>query len=758
MILGCVCALLPADALAGAQGNAPATDALRQSSNVTIVGPPPPTAPAVVARDEAGRVTVRAERVVTPLRIDGRLDEGVYASVPPVSGFLQIEPHEGAPATQQTEFWVLFDRENVYFSARVWEASLDRMIATEMRHDAVTTLSQNEIVTVAFDTFYDRRNGYSFSINPIGGRAEGQFSNERQYAGDWNGIWTASVGRFDGGWTVEMAIPFKSLRYRPGIDQVWSLQVMRTNRWKNEISLLTPMPAERGPSGFMQMSLAATLVGIEAPPPGRNIEIKPYAVSELTTDRSVSPAISNALQGDVGLDMKYGVRQSLVLDLTYNPDFAQVEADEQQVNLTRFSLFFPEKRDFFLENQGTFLFGGVAATSGGDVPTLFYSRRIGLDGTREVPLRAGARLTGRIGQYSVGLMDIQAKDAALPGTAATNFSTIRIKRDILRRSSFGILATNRSVAQSGKGSNQTVGADAAFAFLTSLSLNTYWARTRTPGLDGDDTSYRAQLDYSGDRYGVQAEHLHVGNDFNPEVGFRRRNDIHKSYGQVRFSPRPRQPSAVRKYTAVAAANYIENSAGRVDLRDLSGDVTIEFQSSDRITAGFSSDHEYLPASFEIAPGVKVLSGGYDYHWARAGFNFGQQRRIYGNASVERGTLYGGDRTTFALRAGRVKVSPQFSIEPTFSINRVDLPQASFQTNLVGSRITYTMTPLMFVTALSQYSSSSHSLATNVRFRWEYRPGSELFVVYNDQRDTLGRAFPDLVNRALIVKITGLLRF
>jgi len=724
-------------------------------------GPPLPVLPEVMSRSEAG-ITIRAVRIDQSVRIDGVLDETVYNEIGSISGFTQIEPDNGAPASQRTQVWLLFDETAVYLSARLWESDLDRMVATEMRHDAAQSLGQNEIINFAFDTFYDRRNGYSFYINPLGGHGEGQVSNEGQFNGDWNGIWESATGRFDDGWTVEMAIPFKTLRYQRDDTQIWGFQIQRTNRWKNEVTFLAPSDPARGPAGFMMASLWATVVGIEVPPPAMNLDIKPYAISDLTTDRIASPPLSNAADATFGLDVKYGVTESVVADFTYNTDFAQVEADEQQVNLTRFSLFFPEKREFFLENQGTFAFGGAGAGpfgGGGETPVLFYSRRIGLSGTREVPIQAGGRLTGRVGAFTLGVLNIRSDDEpVVSGALATNFTVARLKRDVLRRSAVGLIVTNRSVAENGVGSSQTYGVDGTFAFFSNLSINTYWARTQTSGLAGDDVSYRGQLDYGGDRFGVQIEHLLVGDNFTPEVGFVRRDDMRKSYAQFRFSPRPAQPSIVRKYSWVGSGTYIEDTAGRVETREVRGEVAIEFQSSDRISARYTGSYEFLPRPFRIAPDVVIPIGGYSFGSLDVGMNFGQHRPVYGSVSVQHGTFFDGNRTTLSFRQGRVAVTPKLSLEPSFSINRVDLPVGSFTANLVGTRVTYTMTPLMFVSALVQYNSSGETVGANVRLRWEYLPGSELFVVYNEQRDTQVLSFPGLTNRALIIKVNRLFRF
>ena len=313
-----------------------------------IAGPPPPTPPATIARDTQGRITIRAVPVATAPRVDGQLDESWYGSTPPLSDFIQNEPTAGAPATERTEVWVAYDSANVYVTVRAWESQSDRMVVNEMRRDS-QNIWQNASVSFMFDTYYDRRNSVMFSVNPLGGRMDSQVTDERVFNSDWNPVWDLAVGTFDGGWTAEAAIPFKSLRYRPGRAQVWGFNVRRTNRWKNEISYLAPISVG---SSIGRASQAATLVGIEGPSGSRNVEIKPYVISDLASDATATPRISNDAGGDVGLDVKYGLTQNLTADLTYNTDFAQVEADQQQVNLTRFSLFFPEKREFFLENQG----------------------------------------------------------------------------------------------------------------------------------------------------------------------------------------------------------------------------------------------------------------------------------------------------------------------------------------------------------------------------------------------------------------------
>jgi hypothetical protein len=722
-------------------------------------GPSPPVHPDVIARDASGRATVRATRLTTPIRLDGRLDEAVYATVQAMSDFIQMEPKEGEPASEKTDVWVFFDADYVYVSLRCWESQPERIIANEMRRDNAG-IWRDDAIQFLFDTFYDRRNAVVFSVNAAGGLADGQVSDERQWNMDWNPVWKVAASRFDRGWTAEAAVPFKSLRYRGGARaQVWSFNAQRINRWKNEVSFLTRIPTTAtGTSGIARVSRAATLVGLEVPPAARNIEIKPYLSSALVSDENASPGISNDVRGDAGVDVRYGITRSVKAEFTYNTDFAQVEADEQQVNLTRFSLFFPEKREFFLENRGTFAFGGAGTGGAGDTPILFYSRRIGLQRGREIPIRAGGRVTGRLGRYEFGALNIQTDDEPTSMTAATTFSVLRVKRDVLRRSSVGAIFTRRSAGLSAPGGNEAYGVDGTFAFFEYLALNTYWARTRTNGLSAEDTSYRMQLDYAGDRYGLQLERLAVGDHFNPEVGFVRRDDMRRSFGQVRFSPRSRAIKAVRKFSWIASVAYVEDSAGKLETRERDAEFAVEFQNSDRFSVAYGDNYEALLAPFEIATGVIVPPGGYDFGTGRVALTLGQQRSLSSTVAVEHGSFYDGEKSTLSITRSRMEITPHFSLEPSFTVNWVDLPQGAFTTYLTGSRVTHTMTPRMFVSALFQYNSSINAVSTNIRLRWEYQPGSELFVTYNEERDTLARRFPHLENRTVIVKLTRLFRF
>jgi hypothetical protein len=714
-------------------------------------------------RDGRRNVTVRASRLREPLRFDGVLDDAVYLATRPIADFIQTYPAENGTPTERTEAWIFFDDDQLYVSARLWDsAPPDKWTANEMRRDT-SQLRQNDHFGISLDTFHDRRNGYFFYANPLGARADSYMTDETNNNADWNPVWDVRTAQFAGGWTIEMAIPFKSLRYVTGADQVWGINMRRAIRRKNEWDHLSPLPLSIGGSiGMMRVSANATLTGLELPPASRNLEIKPYIVGRDTTDRLSTPPVSNDPGYDVGVDAKYGITANLTADLTVNTDFAQVEIDEQQVNLTRFSLLFPEKREFFLEGRGIFDFGRGGGQVAADTPQLFYSRRIGLNRNRVIPIEVGGRLTGKVGGVTLGAINIHADDDPGTGTVAatpdTNFTVLRVKRDIFRRSTIGAMFTNRSVLSAGPGTNQAYGGDAAFSFYDNVSMGGYYARTQTEGLGGDSASYQARFNYDADRYGARADYTKVGKDFNPDVGFLRRQDFRRSAATLRFSPRPAGRSLVRQYTYEASAEYIENNARHLESSGGTARVNLEFANSDQLSLDVNANHEGPTAPFPVSRGVSIAAGSYDFNDAVLRYQGGQQRRVSGSVSVQAGQFYDGTIRAVTVSGARASISRQLSVEPSVSINHVELPSAEFTTQVLRARSDFAFTPRMFASGLVQYGSADRTFSSNLRFRWEYRAGSELFVVYTDERDTTGRGLSVLRNKALVVKVNRLLQF
>ena len=725
---------------------------LEAQINESTVGGTLPAPTSTLIYDSDGGVVIRATRITQPLRLDGRLDEPAYNEVSPITEFIQQEPDVGAPVTEKTEAWVLFDDDNIYVSCRCWDKFPDRIVANDMRRDS-SNLPQHDNFAVALDTFHDRRNGFFFFVTPIGAIRDAAITDERSNI-EWNGVWNGRAGRFDGGWIAEMAIPFKSLRYGPGQQQTWGIQFRRVIRSKNELVYLTQVSPAWSTTALNYMSRAATLVGLEVPPPGLNLEIKPYSMFRLTTDRLSRPPLHNDLDPDAGLDVKYGLTKSLTIDLTYNTDFAQVEADEAQINLTRFNLSFPEKREFFLEGQGLFQFGSGGSV---DVPTIFYSRRIGLSGSRQVPVIGGARLTGKVGPWSVGAFNLTTDEDTVAGVPRTDFSVFRLRRNILRRSNLGAILTRRSASTHAPGANYVWGTDGNLIFGQDVYVSGYVAQSRTSDLRGNDLSYRSQFNYAADRWGLVLDHLVVEEHFNPEVGLLRRENFRRNFMQGRFSPRTMNHKWVRKWIYQADLEYITDNNNHLESRNLIGEFGINLHNGDEFSFQYQRLFEFLSVPFEITPRVFIPAGGYGFDNLRLSFTAGQQHRIAGQSTLDFGHFYDGKRTTATYR-GRVQFTSQLGLEPNLSLNWIDLPQGAFTTTVIGARATFTVTPRMFVSSLVQYSSSSASFLTDLRFRWEYQPGSELFVVYTEGRSTLPPGGTELDNRGFVVKINRLFRF
>ena len=763
-----------------------------EANGITIEGPPPPTAPDVINRDDEGRATLRAVRTAEPLRIDGELNEALYRNTAPISNFIQSLPNEGAAPSERTEAWVAFDGSNVYVSARVWDSAPESAwVANEMRRDA-PSIELNDQFGVFLDTYYDRRNGVGFFVNPLGGFSDLQITNEADANSDWNPITEIRTGRFDGGWTVEMAIPFRSLRYRSGRDQVWGIQMRRSIVRRNEWNYLTFLPisvARNGPPGAQRVSSYGTLVGIEPPPPSKNLEVKPYAISGLETDLTADPQISNHGYADVGLDVKYGITENLTADFTFNTDFAQVEVDEQQVNLTRFNLFFPEKREFFLEGRGIFEFGNGGRGPGGggggggpprrsrisssgrgrgarsiSAPTLFYSRRIGLQSGAPVSILGGGRVTGKVGSFQVGAVGIRTGDEPAVGAKSTTFSVLRVRRDILARSSVGVLFEDRSKSSlASGGSNQAYGVDATFVFLENLQIFGYYAKTRSDGLEGKDESYRARIGYRGEVWSASVERVLVGENFNPEIGFVRRSDFRETNLFGRFSPRLASVPSIRRLTFAGVSGRIENERlGFLESRRLGGRFEIEFENSDWLTVNVTDLFERLTEDTSVS-GAPMPAGRYSFRDVELTYFFGPHRRASGNLSLTKGSFYSGDVVSVDISRGRIEVLPQLSLEPSIEFNWIDLPElqafdGQFNQHVVRTRITYSLSPRSFLSGLVQYNSGSGTFSTNVRLRWEWGPGSELFIVYTEDRnaDVLDR-WSELSNRGLVIKVNRLLR-
>ena len=723
-----------------------------------ILGPPAPNAGEAVSRGTDGRVTLRAFRLSEPLTVDGVLDDPVYDQVPAAGGFLQQEPNEGAPASESSRVWVLYDAENLYIAADLEHPG--PLMAGEMRRDHMS-IGWNDSFQVIIDTFYDRRNGFLFHTNPLGALYDAQVTDERNTNSDWNTVWWVKSRTAEDGWTTEIRIPFRSLRYPAGGDQLWGINFQRNIKHRNEKVFFTPTPQAYDRQGLLRLSNAATLVGLEAPAGSRRMEFKPYAIGS----QANAPLrdINDEWSGDVGADFKFGVTDGLTADVTWNTDFAQVEDDETQVNLSRFSLFYPEKREFFLEGQGVFDFGGRQTRAFGgqgpsDAPIPFFSRSIGISGGSAVPIVGGARLHGRAGAYQMGLMNIQTGEVGDLDYTGTNFSAFRVKRDLFARSNIGVIATHRNHAAGHSGSNSLYGVDGNLAPTENIRVNTFYMATSEPGVEAGHraASYMGQFRYDTDLIDVSAERLYLGEDFNPGMGFVRRRDFTKNGGSLTFAPRPRGIDRIRQFEFKADANQYDRLDGEMETREYNFEGRAIFESSDRLVVTHSLTEERLLEGFDLSSDVAVPAG--NYRFARSGIRFwlGTHRAVSGYVRFEFGDFFGGTRREVSYW-GRAEVNRRFSMEPNISLNWIDVPGGEVQAQVSRLRATYTVSPRSFVGALVQYNSAAELMSANVRFRWEYSPGSDLFVVFSTNRDG-DDGLTGLTDRALVVKFTRLFRF
>jgi hypothetical protein len=751
---------------------------------LSIVFSFPSTGAAVAAANQPAPRTFTAVRLpdgVRPL-IDGRVDEEVWLGVEPMSDFTQQDPVEGAPATERTEVRVLYDRQHLYVGIICFDREPDKILVTQSRRDA--QLTDTDSVQIVLDTFNDSQNAFVFGTNPLGIEYDGQVAGEGrtgaltfQQAGargsqrgqvsgvnpNWDGDWTVRAQITERGWEAELAIPFKTLRYRAGPDRTWGFNVMRNIRRKNEQVYLAPIP--RG-YDLYRVSLAAKLTGLDLPP-RREIKVIPFAVASANQDATVSQSRVER-RGDAGLDLKWGIRPNLTADFTVNTDFAQVEADEEQVNLTRFDLFFPEKRPFFLENASIFQFGQPQQID------LFFSRRIGLAGTGAsglpIGIIGGARLTGKIGPYNVGLLSIgtektTARPTGLLVAPTTWFNVARLQREVGRSNLGAIFVGRRGLGPEAAAArlNRAYGVDTAWQVTTNSRLFAFLARTDTPDRLGSDYAGRLFYTFTNDVWSVSVGFAQVGARFNPEVGFLPRRGYRSPEWRVFYTPQPKRWPWIRRfaphtnyYGYFSLDNRLQTSRAHLHF--------FELQPAQGGRFGFYLDRHLdapdQPFAVYAPPGARrvVVPPG-RYGWNQWAFEYlhNPSAALSGTARYWIGGFYDGDLRGVDLE-GTVRVGAHFSSTVGLTQRSIDLPYGRFATTLVPVKVSYSFTTLASLQALVQYNSQTAQVSSNIRLALLDRSGTGLFVVYNDRRETARLTPEDLLGRSFIVKYTRLIDF
>jgi hypothetical protein len=684
---------------------------------------------------------IKATRVPKAPRLDGILDDEAWALASPISNFTQRDPNEGQPPTERTEVRIVYDDRALYVGVSCFMQEPGHMIANEMSRDFQSFAEDNFMVII--DTYHDLRNGFLFVTNPNGARYDALVTDEGNGVNsDWNGVWDVRTSITDQGWFAEIEIPFSTLRFTDAVEQIWGVNFERLIRSKREQILWQGFLLNYG---IEKVSQAGLLVGIRNVSRGTDLELKPYGLAGIQRDYAPSGESRSTLT-KVGLDLKYPVTPTLTLDVTTNTDFAQVESDRAQINLTRFPLYFPEKRDFFLEGSGIFSFNFGAS------PRPFYSRRIGIAGEDQIPIIVGGRLVGKAGPYDIGVLNMQT---AVKGPEhTTNYSVVRVKRDVLDHSYIGILATNKQLTGS---HNRLLGADFDVRLSNlfgnnNLEIGGGIAGTQSSGLSGQAMAYRFFVDYPNDVIDHFIGIRSVQSNFNPEMGFVSRFGKQISWA-LSLTPRPHIlgirtlefiPVGVEYYLDV---NNIPESA-YWEWRPLG----IHMDSGEDFEFNILRTFDRLSGDFDIYEGITIPQGRYYFTRYEVQAATSASRLLSGDIYYGWGDYYTGTRAAFSFEA-ILKAGPHVSISGDYSRNDIRLADGAFVTHEVGSRFRYAFSTMLDASFFGQWNNEDQAININFRLHWIPEIGSDLFFVVNQEFDTAGRV--QLSRTTVVAKVAYL---
>lgn len=712
---------------------------------------------ALAQSDDARPVASVVQTGTAPV-IDGRLDDAAWSEAPAIDGFVQREPVEGEPVSERTEVRIVADDEALFVAAWLYDRSPDQIVVGERIRDA--DLERGDYFGIILDTYRDRQNGFIFSTTPAGieydaqvvkeGQGGGVFQRgqNRQQAGamgglnvNWDGSWEVATSRDPRGWYAEMRIPFSTLRYGSGSRQAWGMNLVRRIRRRNEEAFWSPVDRQ---FNLMRLSQAGDLDGLE-PPAQRSGTVTPFVLGAAERDYTLSP-VETEYPRELGADAKLTF-SSVTLDLTVNTDFAQVEVDEQRTNLTRFPLFFPEKRPFFLENAGLFSAGTPQAAD------LFFTRRIGISAAGSpVPILGGGRLSGKVAGMGVGLMQIFTDQ--VDGEAAENsFSVARVTKELPSRSRAGAIFIQRRATRDGSDFNRTWGFDGRVGLGDDWTVDAWVARTETPGAVGSESGLSMLLTHTSRVWPGRIRFMQIGEGFNPEVGFVSRVGYrHVEVNQERVFRFPGVPWLRESNPHVTYRGYWDFD-GFLETGYLHVDAELKFEGGGRFGPELDVATEGLKEPFEVAPGVMIPVGSYTGYISGWDYGSDPSRPFSFLGRAEFGGFYTGNKyggnVTFTYRRGET-LSSSLLVDH----NRVRLPEGDFDATLLGLRLAYFFTPRIFVQSLVQYSDQADVWSANVRFAWLSTAGTGLYVVYNDARKAYRlRSMEEPITRGLIVKYT-----
>ena len=705
------------------------------------------------AQTERELPRMSAQRISEEIRVDGILDEPVWQTVEPIRQLYQIQPDQGEPATEDSEIRIMYDDKKLYFGFIFYDSEMDKIVANDMRRDS-PGLRSNDYGFLLLDTYNDRRNAVFFRFTPVGGMEDTAVSNSGGSLNtSWDIVWECRCRINEDNWAVEIAIPFSQLRFEKSDVMNWGLNFGREIARKQEIDAWNEAPKTYGGLAKYRTAYFGTLEGLEGITPSRNLELLPYILPGASYESSTEET-----EGvfDAGLDLKYGVTPNLTADLTINTDFAQVEADQEQVNLTRFSLFFPEQRPFFLEGASIFDVGIPRPSFRRPPPLLlFYSRRIGLAKGYAIPILGGAKMTGKVGPYGIGILNVLTnafKDDEFQigeppiDEPRTNYSVARVNRDILAGSTVGGIFINK---QDVDAYNRTAGLDFSYRPTREINVQGLWSRTFEPDISGNSNAFFIGGDWRTNLFRLNGSYTDIGEDFNPEVGYIQRSDVRRFRGDASYTPWP-DKFGIREIQIGPEIDLVLTQDFHLETQEIIFDTQFEFVTGDDIGFQVQNTTENLARDFRIQ-GVSIPVDDYNFTSFQVSARSSSSRMIGGEVQVEFGEFYSGTRRGILIDA-TARPTAKLSIEPFIEFNRITLPDEEFDANAFGGRISYSFSTTLFTKLFTQWSTDRDVLSANFLVNYIYRPGSDFYLVFDQNYDTRDGGFK-LLGWTVVGKLT-----
>jgi len=692
-----------------------------------------------------GQKTITAIRTELPVTVDGSLDEPAWQQARISLGFVQKDPREGEPSSEQTEFRVLYTATTLYIGVVCYDSNVEGILASDRRRDSA--MENDDKLSIVLDTFHDHRNAFLFRTNPLGAQYDALITDEGNNVNEnWDEKWDVASQVTPVGWTAEFAIPFQSLRMNEEDGQDWGLDLERVIRRKNEFSYWNSF--QRG-FDLENISQGGHLEGLEDIETGLWLRVKPYLLGGFSHARRLNETAGSPDRfrstfrntSDIGLEvLKYRITPSLTADLTWNTDFAQTEVDNQRVSLDRFPLFFPEKREFFQEGAGIFDFGS-ANQEGSRQLRLFHSRRIGLHRGQPVPIIAGGRITGKTQGFTVGILNVQTEAVPSEDVPANNFAVLRVKRDVLSRSTVGAFLTNTAYGGSSDFS-RVYGVDGKFVFHNYFTIDGFLAKSAEPGEVEDNWVASANAIWDSDFLRVGMEYLTIDPNFRNDLGFVRRTNIRRVTPLLHIRPRP-NIRGIRQLVIRGRQDYTMNQENQVQERRGHYVFEIFFQNGSSFGWTPHVHFDRLTEPFEIRPGLIIPPGTYSWWNNGLRYNTNPARKISGSVNWGRHYSYYREGQLDSLRfSASLNLTEQISVSPSYSINKASFPQGDFTDHIVRTRINYNFNNQWLTSTFIQYNNTDSFFGVNFRLNYIFRPGDDFFLVYNEGRRAL---FDDIDN-------------